>query len=57
MHSIHIAAKTLLLSVVAAAVGILMAAMLTFAANNGKSFGVLFTAFPYTLRAFRLVLS
>jgi len=34
MHSIHIAAKALLLSVVAAAVGILIAAMLTFAANN-----------------------
>jgi hypothetical protein len=34
MHSIHIAAKALLLSVVAAAVGILFAAMLTFAANN-----------------------
>jgi hypothetical protein len=34
MHSIHIAAKTLLLSVVGAAVGILMAAILTFAANN-----------------------
>jgi hypothetical protein len=35
MHSIHIAAKPLLLiSVIAAAVGILIAAMLTFAANN-----------------------
>jgi hypothetical protein len=34
MHSIHIAAKALLLSVVAAAVGVLIAAMLTFAANN-----------------------
>ena len=34
MHSIHIAAKALLLSVVAAAVGTLIAAMLTFAANN-----------------------
>ena len=34
MHSIHIAAKALLLSVVATAVGILIAAMLTFAANN-----------------------
>ena len=34
MHNIHIAAKALLLSVVAAAVGILIAAMLTFAANN-----------------------
>ena len=34
MHSIHITAKALLLSVVAAAVGILIAAMLTFAANN-----------------------
>jgi len=34
MHSIHIAAKALLLSVVGAAVGILIAAMLTFAANN-----------------------
>jgi hypothetical protein len=34
MHSMHIAAKALLLSVVAAAVGILIAAMLTFAANN-----------------------
>jgi hypothetical protein len=34
MHSIHMAAKALLLSVVAAAVGILIAAMLTFAANN-----------------------
>jgi hypothetical protein len=34
MHSIHIAAKALLLSVVAAAVGILIAVMLTFAANN-----------------------
>jgi hypothetical protein len=34
MHSIHIAAKPLLLSVVAAAVGILIAAMLTFAANK-----------------------
>ena len=34
MHSIHIAAKALLLSVVAAAVGILIAAMLTFAANT-----------------------
>jgi hypothetical protein len=34
MHSIHIAGKALLLSVVAAAVGILIAAMLTFAANN-----------------------
>jgi len=34
MYSIHIAAKALLLSVVAAAVGILIAAMLTFAANN-----------------------
>ena len=34
MHSIHIAAKALLLSVVAAAVGILIATMLTFAANN-----------------------
>ena len=33
MHNIHIAAKALLLSVVAAAVGILIAAMLTFAAN------------------------
>jgi len=34
MHNIHIAAKALLLSVVAAAVGILIATMLTFAANN-----------------------
>jgi len=34
MHNIHIAAKALLLSVVGAAVGILIAAMLTFAANN-----------------------
>jgi len=34
MHSIHISAKALLLSVVAAAVGILIAAMLTFATNN-----------------------
>src|SRR5215471_15099625 len=35
MHSIHFSAKALLLiSVVAAAVGILTAAMLTFAANN-----------------------
>jgi hypothetical protein len=34
MHSIHIAAKALLLSVVAAAVGILIAAIVTFAANN-----------------------
>ena len=34
MHSIHIAAKALLLSVVAAAVGILIAAMLIFAANK-----------------------
>jgi hypothetical protein len=34
MHSIHITAKALLLSVVAAAVGILIAAMLTFAAKN-----------------------
>ena len=35
MHSIHIAAKPLLLiSVVAAAVGILIAAMLTFAGND-----------------------
>src|SRR5262249_61419256 len=34
MHSIQIAAKAMLLSVVAAAVGILTAAMLTFAANN-----------------------
>jgi hypothetical protein len=34
MRSTHIAAKALLLSVVAAAVGILIAAMLTFAANN-----------------------
>ena len=36
MHNIHIAAKALLLSVVAAAVGILIAAMLTFAANNAS---------------------
>ena len=36
MHSIHIAAKALLLSVVAAAVGTLIAAMLTFAANNAS---------------------
>jgi hypothetical protein len=34
MHNSHIAAKALLLSVVAAAVGILIATMLTFAANN-----------------------
>ena len=34
MHSIHISAKALLLSVVAVAVGILIAAMLTFATNN-----------------------
>jgi hypothetical protein len=34
MQSIHITAKALLLSGVAAAVGILIAAMLTFAANN-----------------------
>ena len=34
MHNIHIVAKALLLSVVAAAVGILIATMLTFAANN-----------------------
>ena len=34
MHNIHIAAKALLLSVVAAAVGILIATMLTFATNN-----------------------
>jgi hypothetical protein len=34
MHGIHIAVKALLLSVVAAAVGILVAAMLIFAANN-----------------------
>jgi|SRR6516165_12188611 hypothetical protein len=34
MHNIHIAAKALLLSVIAAAIGILIAAMLTFAANN-----------------------
>jgi hypothetical protein len=34
MHNIHIAAKALLLSVVVAAVGILIATMLTFAANN-----------------------
>jgi hypothetical protein len=34
MHNIHIAAKALLLSVVTTAVGILIAAMLTFAANN-----------------------
>ena len=34
MHSIHIAAKALLLSVVAAAVGIPIAAMLIFAANK-----------------------
>ena len=34
MHSIHIAAKALLLSAVAAAVGILIAAMLIFAANK-----------------------
>jgi len=34
MHSIHITAKALLLSVVAAAGGILVAAMLTLAANN-----------------------
>jgi hypothetical protein len=33
-NSFHIATKTPLLSVVAAAVGILVAAMLTFAANN-----------------------
>ena len=36
MHNIHIAAKALLLSVVAAAVGILIAAMLTFASNNAS---------------------
>src|SRR6516162_899861 len=36
MHNIHVAAKALLLSVVAAAVGILIAAMLTFAANNAS---------------------
>ena len=34
MDSIHIAAKALLLSVIAAAVGILIAALLTFGANN-----------------------
>ena len=34
MHNIHIAAKAVLLSVVTTAVGILIAAMLTFAANN-----------------------
>ena len=34
MHSIHIAAKAQLLSVVAAAAGIVIAAVLTFAANN-----------------------
>ena len=34
MYNIHIAAKALLLSVVAAAVGILIATMLTFATNN-----------------------
>jgi hypothetical protein len=34
MHSIHMVAKALLLGVVAAAVGILIAAMLTFATNN-----------------------
>ena len=34
MHSIHIAAKALLFSVIAGAVGILIAAMLTFAANT-----------------------
>jgi hypothetical protein len=34
MHNTHIAAKALLLSVVAAAVGILIAAMLTLATNN-----------------------
>src|SRR5215468_590865 len=34
MHSIHMVAKALLLGAVAAAVGILIAAMLTFAANN-----------------------
>jgi hypothetical protein len=34
MLNIHITAKAQLLSVVAAAVGILIAAMLTFAANN-----------------------
>jgi hypothetical protein len=34
MHSIHFSAKALLLSVVAAAVGILIAAMLIFTANN-----------------------
>jgi len=33
LHSIHIATKAQLLSVVAAAVGILIAAMLTFAAS------------------------
>jgi hypothetical protein len=36
MHNIHIAAKALLLSVVAAAVGTLIAAMLTFAANKNN---------------------
>ena len=52
MHSIHIAAKALLLSVVAAAVGILIAAMLTFAAN--KPFALTQAERPYPPEPFAL---
>ena len=53
MHNIHIAAKALLLSVAAAAVGILIAAMLTFAANNARV-AVTQAERPYPLEPFAL---
>ena len=53
MHSIHIVAKALLLSVVAAAVGILIAAVLTFAANNAPV-AITQAERPYPLEPFAL---
>ena len=55
MHNIHIAAKALLLSVVAAAVGILIAAMLIFAANkNNVPVAITQAERPYPLEPFAL---